>query len=274
MSTFYNKDEPIYVYALVPTKEKEKFPVLKDLGIDEKHSILLKEFDQITAVVCNLNENDFSKDSIEQQAHDPSWIKVKATHHHDVISSLHNRCTVLPLKFCTIYSNEKSLKDDLNQKQENICRLHSHFKNRDGWNVKIYCDKEKVTNYVDENNTLIKEAKQKIGNMSPGKQFLMKKRFDLQLTQSVNEEIETLTNKLHEKLVNSSDQYTPKKIWSKQVTGKKEDMVWNGVYLINGDAIEKFKLDVLQIQKEYEELGFLLECTGPWPPYDFLEVKL
>jgi hypothetical protein len=274
MSAFYNKDERIYVYALVPTKEKERFPVIKKLGVDDKHTILLKEFGQLTAVVCNLDNQDFSKERIEEHAQDPSWITVKATHHHDVISTLHNNCTVLPLKFCTIYSNEKSLKDELSRKEENICRLLSYFKNREGWNVKIYCDKEKVTNYVNENNPLIKETKQKINKMSPGKQFLMKKKFDLVLLKSVNEEIETLTNKIHEKIVNLSDQYTPKKIWNKQITGKKEDMVWNGVYLINnGDATKKFKLDVLQIQKEYEEIGFLLECTGPWPPYDFSEVK-
>jgi hypothetical protein len=272
-ATICKKDSPIYVYALIPAKEKEKFQTIKDLGIDGRHEIILKEFGQIAAVACTLDTEQFSKERIEAFAHDPNWINAKATHHHEVISIIHSLCTVLPLKFCTIYSTEASLKKELIRKQEHIHRLFSRFKNREGWNVKVYCHYEKMTDYVKKNNPSFKEKKEEMQELSPGKRFLMSKKLDLQLKQLVDEEIERLLQKSHDDLVLVSADYAQKKIWNKQVTGRTDEMVGNRVYLIDRRARAKFDFYLLQFEKEYEKLGFSFVCTGPWPPYDFLEVS-
>ncbi|MGO4886202.1 GvpL/GvpF family gas vesicle protein [Anaerobacillus sp. MEB173] len=273
MSTSNVKDEPIYVYALVPTKEKDSIPVFEEQGIDDQNQIFIQEFGEFTAIASKLNAYEYSKERLEQYAQDPSWLQKNATHHHDIISRVHTHCTVFPLKFCTIYSNPAAIQEELNKKEEDISRLFSLFKNRAGWNIKIYCHKKTLINYMKNNNSTLQEMKQKLDSMSPGKQFLMRKKFDLQLEQIVNEEIEVLTNKIKEQLMRNSDYYASKKIWNRQITNKTEDMVSNGVYLItNGDVLQKFQLDLEQIQRDSEEFGFLIECTGPWPPYDFLDV--
>ncbi|MCL7745810.1 GvpL/GvpF family gas vesicle protein [Halalkalibacter alkaliphilus] len=274
MSSSYLKDEPTYVYALVPTSEKDRIPLIERRGVDDQNSVFLSQFGEIIVVACKLNADDYSKENLEQHAQNPNWVKAKATHHHEIIKEIHDHCTVLPLKFCAIYSNKDAINEELNKKKEDICRLFSLFKDRAGWNVKIYYQKEMFIKYMNNHNVALQEMKQEIQILSPGKQFLMKKKYDLQLDQIVNQEVKSLTDNIQTRLMKSSDNYVSKKIWNKQITNKKEDMVSNSVYLIHNDkALKNFKQDIEQIQKDYKELGFLIDCTGPWPPYDFLDVQ-
>ncbi|WP_216830682.1 GvpL/GvpF family gas vesicle protein [Alkalihalobacterium elongatum] len=275
MTAEMNKNRLIYVYALVPSNEKGKIELENLMGIDGNSRISHKEFDHITAVLCELDSNEFSIDSIEKNTQDPQWLTVKATHHHEIVNNLHKSCTVVPLKFCTIYSNETSLKQELQQNQEDILKLFTRFENCDGWNVKIYCQKETWLAFWEVHDRTVLKEKEKISQMSPGTQFLMKKKLKQKLIHTVDSHIEKVIHQFHELLIKNSTQYTSKKIWNKQVTGKQEEMVWNGVYLVenNDDTLNEIKKVIKQFQLNYEKQGLMIEITGPWPPYDFLDVE-
>ncbi|MDE5413660.1 GvpL/GvpF family gas vesicle protein [Alkalihalobacterium chitinilyticum] len=267
------KDGLIYVYALVPTTENNLIHLNEQVGIDSKNYISLKELGPMTAVICELDSEKFSVDNIEENTQDPKWLSVKATHHHEVVSLLHTHCTVVPLKFCTIYSNMNSLRQELEQKQDKLMKLLTRFKKRDGWNVKIYCQKEKWFSSLEEQDPTILKQKEKIAKMPPGTQFLMKKKLKQTLIASVDQHIEQEVQKVHDLLLKSSDHYNPKKIWNKQVTGKPEEMVWSGVYLVhNEEAIENFRKIIENIQLDLGQYGVKIDLTGPWPPYDFLDI--
>jgi hypothetical protein len=270
----FNEDNLLYVYGMVPTNEKENFPTFDHLGFDNKHPIIFKEIGKITAIVCNLDQDEFTKERIDELVQDPKWVEEKATHHHLVLSELHKNCTVIPLKFCTIYSSSQNLFEELNKKHDEIIDLLIKFKQRDGWNLKVYCDIEKIQTYVNEKDPAIIEMKEDIKKMKPGKQFLMKKKLEKKKSEKVKMEIERLSTMLDEQLKQYSFEYKEKKLWNKQITGRSEEMVSNRVYLVsNGEPLKNFKKQASKFLSDYKEYGFLLEITGPWPPYDFLDNK-
>ncbi|HZG70115.1 MAG TPA: GvpL/GvpF family gas vesicle protein, partial [Chondromyces sp.] len=103
-------EELIYLYGLVPTNEmaNESFPALK--GFDNKSDMYTVRVEDITAIVCKLNAEEYSEDIIKDRTNnDMEWLQEKAFHHHETVMSLSKLYTIIPLKFCTLYKNQDSL---------------------------------------------------------------------------------------------------------------------------------------------------------------------
>ena len=47
-------------------------------------------------------------------------------------------------------------------------------------------------------------------------------------------------------------------------------MLLNGVYLVESEAADAFHATVAELGEDYSALGFTVELTGPWPPYNFV----
>lgn len=60
-----------------------------------------------------------------------------------------------------------------------------------------------------------------------------------------------------------------KKNWSKDVTGLKEDMILNSVYLLSEDKVEQFKSDIAEWEKNNKGEELRIDANGPWPAYHF-----
>jgi hypothetical protein len=55
-----------------------------------------------------------------------------------------------------------------------------------------------------------------------------------------------------------------------EATGRRGEMVLNGVYLVEDSAKEAFDDRVRELQSNQSATGLELLITGPWPPYNFL----
>jgi hypothetical protein len=47
-------------------------------------------------------------------------------------------------------------------------------------------------------------------------------------------------------------------------------MLLNGAYLVDDERRSSVRSAVEALAEEYEPLGFSIELTGPWPPYNFV----
>ena len=56
-----------------------------------------------------------------------------------------------------------------------------------------------------------------------------------------------------------------------ELTGREEPMLLNGAYLVDDDAVDRFRAVVDAVDAECRERGWEVELTGPWPPYHFVE---
>ena len=74
---------------------------------------------------------------------------------------------------------------------------------------------------------------------------------------------------MHQKIKALAVDYSIKKNWGRDVTGLKEEMVYNSVYLLPKDKVDAF-LEIIDNEKnELPEEGWRIEATGPWPAYHF-----
>ncbi|MBM7551298.1 GvpL/GvpF family gas vesicle protein [Thalassobacillus pellis] len=262
-------DNLIYLYGIVPENEISAAPLPSFKGLDNEHAAYTISINGINAVVCNLDEAGYKETELEKKTNDPQWLHEKAFHHHEVLLDLNNRYTVIPMKFCTIYENADSLWNKLEPLEQKIAEQLKWLKNKEEWNMKIYCDDEKLRESVAAHNLTIEAKKKEIEEMSPGRQFLEKKRLDQLIDQEALKEKETFSARVHEQLTEMCEDTSVKKNWNKKVTGRNDEMCWNSVYLLSTENVEEYLSEIKSLQDKWTRDGWHLEITGPWPAYHF-----
>ncbi|WP_430790266.1 GvpL/GvpF family gas vesicle protein [Virgibacillus flavescens] len=260
-----------YLYGIIPKKETETTPLPQLAGIDEK-PIYTLSIGSVEAVVCDIRESEFNEQALEEKMTNAEWLQVKAFHHHEMLMTLHESYTVIPMKFCTIYESNASLREKLESFTDSMAASLDFLSDKEEWNLKIYCDNTMLRTSIEEHSLTIDEKKKEIESLSPGRQFLEKKKLDKIIDQEADKEKEYFSAGLHDELKASSIKNEVKKNWNKDVTGRSEEMCWNSVYLIQESDTEGFLAKLKALKEKYEASGWQLELTGPWPAYHFAKL--
>lgn len=263
-------NELIYLYAIVPKEEKFNKDFPKLTSFDGKGTVETLSINDNLAIICRLDSKEYSENIIENKIeNDMEWLQEKAFHHHEIIEQLYKKYTIIPLKFCTIYQNETSLKESIQEVQLKLSETFKYIYNKDEWALKIYGDDAKIKEDIDQNNEIIASKRKEISNLPRGKRFFEEKKIESILEEELEKEKQLVGEKLQQQLRNIAVDYSIKKNWSKDVTGLKEDMIWNSVYLIPKNKIEDFKNIISNQKQTIQGNGWRLEVTGPWPAYHF-----
>ncbi|SEB07351.1 Gas vesicle synthesis protein GvpL/GvpF [Thalassobacillus cyri] len=264
--------ELIYLYGIIPTNEKSTTPLPSFKGLDDEHDVHTLSFDGIDAVVCNLEESEYNQSALEEKTSDVEWLHEKAFHHHEAVTKLHEKYTIIPMKFSTIYSGYESLESTIKEHHKKMSDLLAWLSDKEEWNLKIYCDNEALRERTSAHNLTIEEKKKEIDQMSPGRQYLEKRKLDHLIDQELEKDKETYSSRIHDQLASYSEKTDIKKNWSKDVTGRSDEMCWNSVYLLKEANVEDFLSQVKHLQEVWKETGFQFELTGPWPAYHFAKL--
>lgn len=260
----------LYLYGLIPTQEaaEQSFPSLKDF--DAKGDLYKITIGKITAIVCTLDADNYSEESIKDRINnDMEWLQKKAFHHHETVLKLSKIFNIIPLKFCTLFNNQGSLETAVQTNETKMLAAFDLLNGNEEWNLKIYCDDSLLKKQVSQMNPTIEAKRAEISQMPKGKQFFAKKKLDKLIDSKLEQEKNKVGENIHQHLTEFVRKGNVKTTWSKDVTGRKDSMTWNGVYLISRSRVEKFLEQIQQYEKDMREKGWRFEATGPWPPYHF-----
>lgn len=260
----------IYLYGLVPKKEIAKTELPSLTSFDDKGILHKLPINGSTAIVCELNEDEYSEEIIENKIdNDMEWLKKKAFHHHETIATLDKYYTLIPLKFCTIYKSEENLKEAIQEVDGKVMETFNYLENKEEWTVKIYSDDKKLKEKISKDNEKIEEKRKEIRDLPRGRRFFEEKRIDSLVDKELENEKTRIGEDLHENLKKYAIDYTIKKNWGKDITGLQEDMIWNSVYLIPEDKVESFTQEIENHEKNSQDDEWRVEAAGPWPAYHF-----
>ncbi|GGF17427.1 protein gvpL [Halobacillus andaensis] len=261
-----------YLYGIISSSNDQKNLFSSYQGIDKKHELEVKEYGELSAVFCYVDEEEFGEEVLEEKTNQMEWVQEKAFHHHEMLIKLRENATIIPMKFCTIYKTEQNLQSMIDSYHQQMKDLLQQLEGKEEWNLKIYCDRDKLTENVGDHNLNIKKKKEEIAQLSKGRQYLESRKLDQYIQQEVEKEQEQFSSKIHDQLTEYSVDDTVKKNWNRDVTGRDEEMCWNSAYLVPIEKVESFLALVTEAKKTHQEAGWIFEATGPWPAYHFAKL--
>ncbi len=262
-----------YVYCIRP-KLANTLPA-KAKGIEFGGKISVIFFKDIEAVVSDIDLFQFNEKKIEDKLQeDIKWAERNAQCHHGIVAEAYKIEMVIPMKFGTIFKTKKSLEAMLKKHYRKFKRLLVGLTGQQEWGVKIYLEYEKFVEFLKKENEEVKKLEESKSAMSEGAQWYTDKKIDKLISEESEEEIEKQLQRIVKRLEDCCEQIAFCDLLPKEATtGMNKDNIFNAACLINNDKIDDFKKMLYEMQKECEQIGAALIATGPWPPYNFVDIK-
>ena len=263
-----------YVYGIVGGNGSQPVQGLPEAGMDPAYPVYALPYQAIQAIVSRAPLAEFGQEQIEANLEDLEWVKSKVCAHEHVLETVLAYHNLVPMKFCTIYQSEDRVRETLAQYYDDLVDALMRLEGKQEWGVKLYCDGEALARRIAEtgDSDKVKELKAEMAKESSGAAYFMKKKME----QTIDEEKERVSDECaqcsHDRLASHAEETVVNPLQSKQATGRQEEMILNGAYLVAAEQLAGFRVELESLQDEYGELGFSYELTGPWPPYNFVTI--
>jgi hypothetical protein len=263
----------LYLYCL--REGTINSPAISAKGIDGKGEIFIFPYRGLEAIISRVSLDEFGSEEMQRKAReDLNWIKEKGVAHERVIEEamINNGklISAVPMRFGVIFKDETKLIESLDSNYAGIKRVLESIRDKQEWSVKAYLmDSGKFTQAIKEKNETVKEKEKEIASLPEGMAFFMEEELKQVIANEVNMELNSSADTLFDRLTRQSSASVKCNILAKELTGKREPMVLNAAYLVSEGKIESFKHEVEGLKQQLYEKGLCLECSGPWPAFNF-----
>lgn len=258
-----------YLYGVTPTAV---FPLPHSYLTDDPTAVeIIRHPDQpLQALVSPIPFAQFSPQQIEQA--DINWLAAKAEAHQNVLAAVLPHATILPLRFGTLCRTAENVQQLLGDNeaifQQNLAALEGHHE----WGVKIFFAGEELAVYVRQSRPDLRQLQTEVASQGAGTAYFGRKKIAQVVDTAVRQAQDNIVAQCHEQLTQLATATRLNSLPAKELTGKSETPLLNGAYLVPTADQTALAQQVQTLQESYAPLGFEILLTGPWPPYNFVNL--
>ena len=257
------KNKIIYLYCVA-----EKEPDLSEAKKLSKdiYSIQICSFFAVLGLVA---EKDFGDSFLHDNIQNLEWLTKFATKHEKIIEAVMLKgANVIPFKFATLFYNQNNLESSLTQQKMSLTENFRKLIDKEEWGLKVFCNTDCLLKEITKTNKKLEQFDNEINNSKPGKAYILNKKRQELLKEILNQEINNKKIYYFNKLKDLSVENKVNKNQPKELSGKKEEMILNAVFLVPKSKITEFIDQILNYKAKNG--SFIFEYSGPWPPYNFV----
>ena len=244
----------IHAYGVVRTDDAFDVP---DTGIGGA-GVALLDAGPVSGVFSILPGSAYGESAWREHAEDPAWLGRVATEHQRVLGDLVRDTDVLPLRLPAMYRDEVHLHRMLEAEAPLFSAvlesLHDHLE----WSVHLYL--------VGEPDPPATERPAR------GHDYLRQKSEAVARRSSARVAREQLVQDAYASLADLSRQSVANQPQDSALSGRREPMLLNSAHLVCRRHERLFFAAVDEVAARVAPAGISVEVSGPWPPYNFVEL--
>jgi len=256
----------IYVYCIL----NNPVELIRDIDSMGLKSLV---FDNFSVIVKTVSESEFSEENLKRNLSDIQWLESNVRDHLAVINRFMESNTLIPFNFGTIYQSTESLKKFITDYSDSLKENFLHVGGKEEWAVKIYCDRKSLSDRIDELSTDAAALEEQIMASSPGKAFLLKRKKADLIENETDRLCKHYGQKYYDEFKILSESTCLNNLLPKELTGRMDTMIFNGAFLVSKNKVSDFKSTAELLRTKYGSICFIIEITGPWPPFSFISIK-
>ncbi len=244
-------DSGKYVYCIVRSDKPRDFG---DIGIGGSRRVYTVQHKDLAAVVSNT----------PIVLYDPTRENVLA--HEFVNETVMREFTVIPMSFGTLFRSEDDVTELLRSAYQAFNDVLDKMQDKIEFGLKILWDREKVIANLEQQNDEIRRLKDEITNNASSSTYFARMQLGRLVEAALEETGNRLVAEVHEAL-------KPIAVASRSNKVIGDRMIMNAAFLVDRARSEEFDEVVRVVSHRYDEL-LTFKYTGPWPPYNFVNIKL
>ena len=220
--------------------------------------VALLDAGPVSGVFSILPESSYGASAWAEHAEDAVWLTKLATEHHRVLGALVQDTDVLPLRLPAMYRDEGQLHEVLASEatlfRAALESLHDHLE----WSVHLYRVAEPTTPTPER--------------PASGREYLRRRTEAVTHRELARVKREQLVREAYASLADLSRQSVANPPQDSALSGRPEPMLLNSAHLVCRKHERLFFTAVEETAARLAPVGITIEVTGPWPPYNFVEL--
>lgn len=261
-----------YVYGIIGGDGSQPVAGLPAEGIDPAHSAYALPCQGIQAIVSKVPLGEFGQEQLRTNLNDLKWLDGKVHAHQRVLETVLASSTIVPMKFCTVYRSESRAQKALARYYDDFVDALARLDGKGEWGVTVYCDRGALAQRVGEVGDKVKQLRTEMAEKSSGAAYFVKKRLEKTIDEETERVCDECTQCSHDRLSGHVEGAVINPLRSKEITGRREQMLLNAAYLVAEEQLTAFRAELESLEEEYGQSGFSYEMTGRWPPYNFVTI--
>jgi Gas vesicle synthesis protein GvpL/GvpF len=239
-----------YVYCIIHTNEPCRFgPIGIGSEPAEVHTVNYKD---IAAVVSDT----------PLEVYDPTRENVLA--HERVNEVVMRDFTVIPMSFSTVFKTSEDIVELLRSAYEAFRDVLVKMQDKLEFGLKVLWEPETIIREIEKDDDNLRLLRQEISHQKGSTYFAR-----MQYGRLVDSLLQERSEKLVSEIIDALSGVCVASRTNKPIGDK---MILNGAFLVARDREPDFDAKVKEIDARYENLIF--KYTGPWPPYNFVNIRL
>jgi hypothetical protein len=243
-------DQGKYVYCIIKSEKPLAFGAL-GMGGEPAH-VETVNYRNLAAVV--------SSTSLVVQ--DPTRDNVLA--HQRVNETVMQQHTVIPMSFGTVFKTDDDIIELLKSAYEAFNDVLNKMEDKFEFGLKVLWDRDQIIREIEEEDEDIRRLKGEISSQK-GSTYFARMQYGRLIDAALQARSERYVSEIFEALRDVS-------VASRSNKPIGDRMIMNAAFLVARDTEEAFDSRVKAIGSRYDKLTF--KYTGPWPPYNFVNIRL
>ena len=245
----------VHAYGIVRTDDAIDLP---DTGVGGA-GVALLDAGPVSCVFSILPGEAYGDAAWHSHAEDPRWLSAIASEHEAVLGQLVRDVDVLPLRLPGMYRDEVHLHDVIAAQAELFSAvldaLHGHVE----WAVHLY---------------LTGEVAEETDAPTSGREYLQQKAAAASRRDAARARRERLVRDAYAAIADLSRQSVANPPQDSALSGRREPMLLNSAHLVCRKHEQLFFDAVDEAAARLAPAGISIEVSGPWAPYNFVELGL
>jgi hypothetical protein len=241
-----------YVYCIIETKEHRSFG---PIGIGGRgDDVYTVHYDGMAAVVSNT----------PIMVYDPTRENVFA--HEQVNETVMREFTVLPMAFGVLFRTEDDIIELIRGTYDALRDVLTKMEGKVEFGLKVNWDRERVMSELEQESEEIRNLKEQITSRGAGSTYFARMQLGRLIEAALTERADAYVREVYSGLRDTA-------VASRANKPIGDKMIMNAAFLIEREREAEFDNKVKEIAANYEgKLSF--KYTGPWPPYNFVHIRL
>jgi len=246
--------EGLYVYCIIESPEPRSFGKMGIGGRgDEVYTIHHRE---LAAVVSQTT----------LMVYDPTRENALTHEHVNEVVMIDNNFTPVPMSFGTMFKTEGDIVEFLKDTYEQLRDVLRKMRDKLEFGLKVNWDRDIVLQDVEQEFEEIRRLKAQIESDQATSTYFARMQLGRLVEQALAQRSEAFVQEIYDELRDAAIASR-----SNKVIGDR--MILNAAFLVDRDKSDLFDKKVQEIGRRYEnKLKFTY--TGPWPPYNFVTIRL
>jgi len=240
-----------YVYCIIRSDRQREFGAI---GIGGRQRVYTVAFHDLAAVVSDT----------PIVIYDPTRENVLA--HEFVNETVMKEHTVIPMSFGTVFRSEDDVTELLRSTYQAFSDVLEKMQDKIEFGLKVLWDREKVIANIERENDEIRRLKDEISRHTASSTYFARMQLGRLIDSALEEIGQRYVNDIH-------DQIKPVAVASRSNKPIGDRMILNAAFLVDRAQEQAFDERVKETSRKYEEL-LTFKYSGPWPPYNFVNIKL